>query len=171
MQNVPRSRAAFGHVAQNVARSSRYDAAAFGSQPRASAGAAPRATAPSAPNVTMASVATPNGIASRRSNFMVTFPLNGCRITKMPRSIVAAPASLGARVLRRRVHRLILQPEHVRRAVSWHDGEPSICGFATDSTERWAGGGGVTRQGVHHPWAREYPCRLQSWLTNRSCHR
>src|SRR5882762_1400503 len=70
MQNVSRSRAAFGHVAQNVARSSRYDAAALGSQPGASAAAAPRATAPIAPKVAMVSDTIPNAIGTRRYNFM-----------------------------------------------------------------------------------------------------
>src|SRR4029453_8537216 len=50
MQNVPRSRAAFGQVDQNSARASRYLAAAFASQPVASgsfnAGVAPMATMP-----------------------------------------------------------------------------------------------------------------------------
>src|SRR6476619_931467 len=74
MQKVPRSRAAFGQVAQKVARSSRYDAAALGSQPGASAGAAPRATAPGAPKATMARVTIPNAIGTPRYSFIGISP-------------------------------------------------------------------------------------------------
>src|SRR6478736_2597429 len=54
MQNVPWSRAALGHVDQNVARLSRYAAAACGLQPSESFAPAPGAAPPRTPHATNA---------------------------------------------------------------------------------------------------------------------